>query len=381
MYGLLRKLPTTHSFLATVFSKILLETNDPPESWSSSNVTLIYKSNDLSKPENFRMIALTSCVSKVFHQILSDRSVHYLTTNGYIRNDIQKAFINGINGCIEHNILLQEIICHAKENKKTVHITFFDLADAFGSVSHDLIRLSLNRFGLPGEVTSYIDNLYSRLTGSVNGPQWKSEEFRFAKGVFQGDPLSPIIFLCCFNPVLEYLNELNDNYGYDLNGQKVITTPYADDFNLITANKLQHQKIINVLQEHTSSMGLKLKPAKCRSLSIRSGKPTKIDYFIGNDRVKTVDEDPQKFLGSLISFSGKTEETFEFIKAKIETPINRINSTLVRNEYKLALYAKYLLPSVRFVLTVHDLRKCHLQKLDSLCVFFKILAPHTKAWC
>ena len=51
-------------------------------------------------------------------------------------------------------------------------------------------------------------------------------------------------------------------------------------------------------------MGLKLKPIKCRSLSIKSGKPTKIDFYINKERVKTVDEDPQKFLGSLVTFSG-----------------------------------------------------------------------------
>ena len=47
----------------------------------------------------------------------------------------QKAFIEGINGCVEHIEVVQEEIQHARLSKKTVHITWFDLTDEFGSES------------------------------------------------------------------------------------------------------------------------------------------------------------------------------------------------------------------------------------------------------
>ena len=42
MYGILCKLPATHHVLATIFTK-LMNTGDPPQSWSNSSVTLILK--------------------------------------------------------------------------------------------------------------------------------------------------------------------------------------------------------------------------------------------------------------------------------------------------------------------------------------------------
>ena len=72
-----------------------------------------------------------------------------------------------INGCSEHNFLLHEIIAHARANKRTVHETFFDLTDAFGSVSHDLIRHTLTRFKFPPIVANYVMTLYSHLNGTV----------------------------------------------------------------------------------------------------------------------------------------------------------------------------------------------------------------------
>ena len=181
MYGILRKLPATHHVLATVFTKMLME-GDPPESWSKSTVTLIHKAGDTSDPQNFRMISLTSCVGKVFHQTMSDRISEYLLSNNYIDSSTQKAFLKGINGCIEHTFVMNELLANARNKKKTIHVTFFDLADAFGSVEHNLIFHTLQRNGLSKTVFSYVENLYSRLQGQVKGPSWT---LQFQKGSFR----------------------------------------------------------------------------------------------------------------------------------------------------------------------------------------------------
>ena len=39
----------------------------------------------------------------------------------------------------------------------------------------------------------------------------------------------------------------------------------------------------------------------------------------------------------------------------------KINKTKVRAEYKMAVYTRYALPSLRYHLTVHSLHKCHLE--------------------
>jgi hypothetical protein len=65
-----------------------------------------------------------------------------------------------------------------------LHCMFLDLADAFGSVSHNLIKISLERFGFPPQIDSYFVNVYSQLNGSVLTKDWRSENFRFEKVFF-----------------------------------------------------------------------------------------------------------------------------------------------------------------------------------------------------
>ena len=76
-----------------------------PAAWKQGVIRLIPKSSAADNPNdpgNFRPIALTSCVGKVFTTVLKNRWLTYMIDNGYMDTAIQKAFINGVPGCTEH---------------------------------------------------------------------------------------------------------------------------------------------------------------------------------------------------------------------------------------------------------------------------------------
>ena len=181
-----------------------------------------------------------------------------------------------------------------------------------------------------------------------------------------------------FNPVLLKLKQMEDRYGYKLhNGDittSIITLPYADDFCLITSDLRAQRKIIADINNSINSMGMKLKPSKCRSLSLCSGKATDTPFFIGDHRIPSIKDEEQKFLGRLLFFSGKSEDTFNLIHDTLNEALGRIEASLVRAEYKLWMLKHYLLPSKRFLLTVHTLPSTHLKKLDTFVDKF------TKKW-
>ena len=304
--------------------------------------------------------------------------------NNFLDSETQKAFLRKISGCQDHNLVLGEIFNHAKSNNRTVHVTWFDLEDAFGSVSHDLIRLCLDRMHLPANVKDYISSLYGNLKGKIRTSNWVSEEFKFNKGVFQGDPLSPVIFLMCFNPILEDLKRFEVSDGYSLDGMSFITLPFADDFNLITRDVRKHKKLMARLHKLTTSMGLKLKPAKCRSLSIKAGKSQEIVFSLGESEIASILHDKyHKFLGGLYTFELSTASVAAVIKERVGEGLKRIDDLLVRNEYKARIYAEYFLGSLRFLLSVHDLNKGQIESLEDMShVFLKdwLGLPQCASW-
>ena len=115
-----------------------------PKLWKTAHTVLIYKKGDNTDPSNFRPIALRSCMCKLFVAIVSDRMSKWANVNNLLSN-CQKGFRQG-EGCYGHTFMLQSIVKDARNNGKKLSIARLDLQNAFGSVPHDAINITLTLF-------------------------------------------------------------------------------------------------------------------------------------------------------------------------------------------------------------------------------------------
>ena len=124
-------------------------------------------------------------------------------------SSIKVGFLSHINGTMEHIFAVSAIVQNAIQHGLPLSLTFLDLKNAFGSVSHNLIYDMLSHIKLPSEICAYISSSYSNLSAYVSTKNWSSPSFPILKGVFQGDTLSPLIFLIAFNPIIEAVQSLS----------------------------------------------------------------------------------------------------------------------------------------------------------------------------
>ena len=117
-------------------------------------------------------------------------------------------------------------------------------------------------------------------------------------------------------------------------------------------------------------MGLVIKPSKCASLSIQSGKSTGVNFYLtGNGhrhQIELIRNKPQKFLGSIVTALNKPQDMFQFLYDKLSKKLQNIDNSSLRGEHKMKIYSRYALISMRYHLSVHDIHKTHLDKLDSI---------------
>ena len=144
----------------------------------------MHKKGNTKDPSNFRPIALTSVVAKLFHKILAMRLEEYFIQNSIIDKSLQKGFLKGVNGCVEHVFAVQCIFGYAQENSLPLALDFIDLRNAFGSVAHSNSDDILRHIDLPSEFRIYVHNLYS-LSAHIFSKNWKTQSFNIKLGVFQ----------------------------------------------------------------------------------------------------------------------------------------------------------------------------------------------------
>ena len=81
-------------------------------------------------------------------------------------------------------------------------------------------------------------------------------------------------------------------------------------------------------------MGLIFKPVKCRSLSLCGGKPSKVDFtlFDYSDPdspkrvvIKSLQDDPHKFLGQILTFKNTASDHFVFLNDILEGKLKHLH--------------------------------------------------------
>ena len=162
----------------------------------------------------------------------------------------------------------------------------------------------------------------------------------------------------------------------------MITTPFADDCNLLTHNKTMHQKLVTDIAEKIKLMGLDLKPQKCRSLSIEDGKVENVVFKLKDKDEKEINIDsvidkPMKFLGSNLAGDNSPSAMFANILSMLESKLKNINESTLRGEFKLNIYSRYALLSMRYYFSVHQIHAEVGPGGEEIC---ENLARCAKAW-
>ena len=64
---------------------------------------------------------------------------------------MQKGGIAGIPGCLKHTGIVTQLLKEAKESKGDLAVLWLDMANAYGSIPHKLVELTLKKTSCSGK--------------------------------------------------------------------------------------------------------------------------------------------------------------------------------------------------------------------------------------
>lgn len=368
------------------------KTKEIPADWACAYIVLLSKSDILDLVSEFRPIAIASTAGKIFFSVLSDRLQSFLIRNNFISREIQKGFLSGVAGCVEHVFALMEALRDAKDHMRQIIITWLDLANAYGSVRHNLIAFALNWYHVPLFVQELIFDYYEKLCAQVRSKEWSTGFFLFDIGLFQGCVLSTILFDCVFQLLLDFLRPIK-KLGYNYKAVPEVTAhtkAYADDLSLVTRNAADNQ--ISCDRTHYWLMWtvtMKAKPSKCVSMGMKkfvssikneaftplfdrtyspfnpclsiNGHP--ISFIFSPENADSFKGEHFKFLGRWIHYDLDENPIKEKIKRNFLLDLQLVNDSLINGFMKLWLYQFYILARLSWPLLIYDFDRSFVNQL------------------
>lgn len=364
----LKELTTTHKHLAKEYSKLII-TQDIPLWLGKGRTILIAKNKEPQDPKNYRPITCLNTIYKNLTSISANRISKHVNQHNLIPLE-QKGCCQGSRGCKDQLLISKTIADQCQKEKKSLSTGWIDYKKAYDSVPHPWILKSLKLVGVNNNFITFCQALMRtwRVIIHLNGDKEKitTSEVKIAKGIYQGDSLSPLLFCIALFPLSRMLNDTGAGYKLK-NGATISHLLYMDDLKLFAKSKIQLRKLIDTTVEFSHDIRMQFGVDKCAVVSVKGGKIDEMNNVqLGEEEyIQTLGENNSyKYLGVDESLGPNHEGTKEKVKKEYYHRLRKILRTQLNAKNKLTAIGSLALPVIQYSFGIINWRVEEIRQLD-----------------
>jgi ribonuclease HI len=350
--------------------KNIFSTGIMPPNLNQTLIALVPKQQGPETLNHYRPISLCNTVYKIITKLLVLRIKPYLLA---LVSPFQTAFVSGRRGS-DNLIIAQELVytLRKKRGKQGFMIVKIDLEKAFDRMEWSFVRRVLIHFGFPPTIIKLIMSCISSTSTSLLFNGSKLSPFLASRGLRQGDPLSPYLFLLC----MEFLGALIDRKCDSGDWTKVKASRggpgfshvfFADDLLLFAkANDRNCAAIVNVLDEFCSMSGQKVSYTKSR-IFFSPNVPVSTKHSICDYMGFLPTDSLGKYLGFPLLHKRQSSSDFHIITERVQAKLAGWKSKLLSPAGKLVLIQSAVTPILEYVMQCMSVPLKVCNSIDKLC--------------
>ena len=219
------------------------------------------KLGDMENSDNYRSIALSSVLLKIFDWVIMNLYGKVLGLD-----ELQFSYQKNCSTTM-CTWLVVESINHFNRNGSDVFTCFMDMKKAFDTVKHSLLFRKLIDRKLPPIFIRLLLHMYTNQTAKVRWQGKMSKPLTILNGVKQGAVLSAILFCIYIDDLIKKLRKKGD--GCWINQRYVGIAVYADDIVLLSPSQDGLQNMINecsdYAKKHHLTFSTNVNPVKSKT--------------------------------------------------------------------------------------------------------------------
>ena len=234
-------------------------------SMRQSITRLLYKKDDRRDLKNWRPISLLNVDYKICSKALAIRLSKVLST---IIHPDQTCSVPG-RSIFDNLILLRDVLDYVNVTKEPGILLNLDQEKAFDRVDRLFLLNTLSCFGFGETFRRWISLLYCDASMQVIVNGFLTESIPLLRGVRQGDPLSPLLYVLCMEVFAVNLRRDPQIEGFlvpGASGRRFQISQYADDCTCFIKTLFSLDKLFNFIYRYELATGAKLNRAKTEAM-------------------------------------------------------------------------------------------------------------------
>ncbi|KAI3459158.1 hypothetical protein Pfo_015821 [Paulownia fortunei] len=312
--------------------------NAMPRSYTATSLVLIPKSDSPTTWNDFRPISLCNVTNKIITKILSSRLENLLPR---IIAPSQSGFVKG--RLISDNILLaQELIHNINAKRKHDNVAFkLDMAKAYDRTQWAFLYKIMKKIGFTEKWISLVRNCIENCWFSVLINGMTAGFFKSSRGLRQGDPLSPSLFIIATEFLSRSLDSLfskhKEMYYFNNGGLRISHLSYVDDIIIFSNCQGKVLKRLMDFLEHYSNVSGQLISQGKSSFIVNSKCPNLIIQRLRNITGFSLKYLPVIYLGAPLYKGNKKCALFQDLIGKMRSRIQGWEKSTLSHGGRLAL--------------------------------------------
>ena len=287
--------PLTHALQECVANGVV------PEWLTKGRTVLIQKDKSKGKAvSNYRPIACLPLMWKLLTGIFALKIYDHLQTNNALPFE-QKGCRKHSRGTKDQLLIDKEVLRDAKMKKRCLAMAWIDYRKAYDMLPHSWILESLSLIKVAKNIEGLLKGSMKSWGTILTANGEELGEVSIRRGIFQGDSLSPLLFIVAMIPLTLLLRREAMGYKLGQEGRKINHLLFMDDLKLYGRDEEEIKKLCAVVHKFSKDIGMEFGMDKCAVLEIKSGVQVSCNGIVLPDdkTMQEVEPEGYKYLGVL----------------------------------------------------------------------------------